>query len=302
MGDKTFSGKVREHAADFAQIYEDFWANYKRSCKAREDSNTDSDLSGDPWRYLFEAPILKRSELSLPHKPATHSDTRDSIAGLFMDPLLQAAVIETAKRLGLADQRVGGIETNDPRIGLAIDLGMLTYDDLEPLYRIPKAKQLAHGKYYVTRHLADGTDPFVWRTLLEVLCRTFLALPGPRQWPAKRTLQLGFDLLKINAEFKKEGKRFSIDKAYKKLNSERGSYKTKYPDGVGRERIEKLLKDVGPMNKDFFRGLKRAFGKEFSEEFDRFLRPRPKTLKEIEQALQQAGQIFSGPMPGNSSL
>ncbi|MGY3341243.1 hypothetical protein ACVWZ4_007431 [Bradyrhizobium sp. USDA 4472] len=48
-------------------------------------------------------------------------------------------------------------------------------------------------------------DPFFWRTLLEIFCRTYIAACGrPPEWSKERKVALGFDLIQIWEEHFKQ--------------------------------------------------------------------------------------------------
>jgi hypothetical protein len=212
--------------------------------------------------------------------------------GLFLDQSLSQNVLDTVRRLKLNEKRLGGIATDDWRVSRALNLGLLSVDDLEPLYS-GSASQRLEGKR-VNRPKVDGGDPFFWRALLEVFCRAFLAETGrPKEWPAKRIVSLAFDLVEIDQKYFKESER-SNRGLFKKLR-EHEPYKSEYWDAdkakwkVSLDAVNKLMKDIKPKD-NILRVLERVkldHETEFFAETDKRFpsKRRPKTLMELNQIL-----------------
>jgi hypothetical protein len=221
------------------------------------------------------------------------------VFGLFLDRSLSQNVLDTVRRLRLNALRLGGIATNDWRVSRALNLGLLSVDDLEPLYS--KSASYSDGKR-IERPRVDGGDPFFWRTLLEVFCRAFLAETGrPKEWPAKRIVSLAFDLVEIDHKYFKDSER-SNRKLFKKLR-EHEPYMSKYWDSdrgkwkVSLDAVNKLMKDIKPKD-DIVRVLERVkidHETQFFAEVDKRFpsRRKPKNLAELNKILESVDRSDS---------
>jgi hypothetical protein len=186
MSDKTFRVRIKEEASDFASIYAGHLAAYK----ARLAANVNG--TPGPWQSTFDIPF----ESSIKRYLAQHPEEK----GDFKPSSMHDAVIDTIHELGLEELHLGAIKYSDFRITVALELGLLTVDDLAPLYVLPEKDQRSLEMGPVTRNKPDRSDPFFWRTLLEIFCRAYIASRGRRPWTLTDKIDLAFDLDEIRRE------------------------------------------------------------------------------------------------------
>jgi hypothetical protein len=286
MGDKTFRDRIEEEVCDFAPIYASYLAAYKARVEARHAENEQGCFSG--WDHAFAIPFDSSTKRYLAEHPEEENDFKSSS--------MHDAVIATIHELGLEELRLGAISGGDPRINLALDLGLLTVDDLAPLYVLPNEDQRSLGMGPITRAKPERDDPFFYRTLLEIFCRAYIASRGRRPWPLARKIDLAFDLDDIRRTLpdKKWNK-----KAVLKILREKDPYKSKYPGsssatpkaGVGEDRVQEITDMIGPMDDYALERLKTIYEAVFFEVADERLQRRPSNLDEIKKALDEAGRI-----------
>jgi hypothetical protein len=290
MGDKTFRKRIEEEVGDFAAIYAGHLAAYKARLKALDEANVNGPLNS--WHHTFDIPFEKSSELYLLKRKRTKKKSA------LKPSSMHSAVIDTIHELGLEDLRLGAINVRDPRISAALDLGLLTVDDLAPLYVKSKKDQRLLGMGPVTRATLNRGDPFFWRALLEILCRAYIASRGRRPWPLTRKVDLAFDLDEIRRTL--PGGKWNKDKVLKVLRTKE-PYKTKYPPsasaaskaGVGEDRVQEITESIGPMNDGALERLKDKFPAVFFEVADKRWEEqgKPADLNKIKKKLEEAGRI-----------
>jgi hypothetical protein len=305
MGDKTFRDKVGEEMKSFARIYADFQADYNAKWKKAHGLKPSDDPEtaifkyrmSDRWTYLFAAPIeaIDPKQAVLDDSPwiEEDEDTHEPkiIAGLRQDDTLRETVLETVKELKLNELRLGGVDTDDYRINIALSDGILTEDDLESLYEMSVPDQLSKLGFEVNRQRVDGSDPFFWRTLLEIFCRAYLAPKGrPLEWSTERNVSLAFDLIEIGARFFKE-KKWSNEEALKILR-QREPYKSKYSEGakwkISLNAVKTVMQKIGPIDDQALKRLKELDEHKFLEELDRrYFKKSPKNLKDLLDVLER---------------
>lgn len=255
MSDKTFKQRVREEAENFRTIYEDFRDDY-RAAKHEEQ------FQDDRWTYLFGVPF---NGFELNAQP--NDDAMRALKVPHRHDAVKAAIHE----LGIHDLRLGGLEIHDIRIATALDLGLATPNDLVP----PSSKNPGEFGQLVTRKKLEYDDPFLYRALLEVLCRALVASKGPTPWPLARTIHLACDMDMIRRKL--PHKRWNKKAVLKALQSE--PLASKYPGsnsknsqaGVGPDRVDEIVKLIGPMDDEALNRLKILFPEAFFKVIDQRL-------------------------------
>ena len=91
----------------------------------------------NPWDYTFAIPF----EDSIKRYLARHPEEK----GDFKSSSMHDAVIATIHELGLEELHLGAITYRDPRVSAALDLGLLTVDDLAPLYVLSEKRPTVVG-------------------------------------------------------------------------------------------------------------------------------------------------------------
>jgi hypothetical protein len=300
----------------YAELQVDYQANRKKAHGHKFIDDPDARIGyriSDPWTYLFVAPIESDQTNSIPlEKDQSETAALKAELGrstdtqfehtlekidLYLDGSLRKAALETVKSLKLNEHRLGGISTNDGRISYALDEGILTMDDLEPFYRMSVPDQLSKMGRYVIRPRVDGTDPFFWRTLLEVFCRTYNAAAGRREeWSTERYVSLAFDLVAIKEQFFK-GTRWSNRAALNKLRITE-PYRTKYLEGkrwkISLDAVNGVVRKIGPMDDTLkvLARIKKAYKESFFREYEERDRHKsPKNLKSLNEVLEDVERL-----------
>jgi hypothetical protein len=257
MSDKTFKQRVLEEAKAFAEIYEHF----REDLEAWRNENGPMD---NDWDHLFAVP-LNGAEAK---EPADRKAARLE----WKVPHKHDAVREAVDQLGDL-MRVGPIVINDQRTSTALEMGLLTPNDIAP-----SPKEGFVGVERLARRLKpEYDDPIFWRALLEILCRAFTASKGRPPWPVNKLIVLAFDLDAIRRD--DPNKSWTISDFQKVLGTNK-KYLNFCPKnasaadqvGVGEELIKRIVKLIGPMDDGALGRLKKLFPKEFDEGFDQYLR------------------------------
>jgi hypothetical protein len=256
MSDKTFKRRVLEEAKAFGEIYEQF----REDLEAWRDQKGSTD---NDWEHLF-AVHLHGSEAN---EPADRKAARLK----WKVPHKHDAVREAVDQLGDL-MRVGPIVIKDQRISTALDIGLLTPNDIAP-----SPKDGFVGIERLARRLKpEYDDPIFWRALLELFCRAFTASRGRSPWPLSKLIVLAFDLDAIRRD--DPDKSWTVSDFQKVLGTNK-KYLKFYPKnasaadqvGVGEDRIKQIIQLIGMENGALGR-LKKLFPKEFDEGLDQFLR------------------------------
>lgn len=226
MSDKSFKERVLAQSANFQEIYADFV--YRLG----------EDPEGERWNDVFniELPDGEIDDLAYEDKEA------------FNEPNRNEAVIKTLIELGVHEEWIGPLHT-DRRIQEAYTVGRLSRRELVP----PE-----FDESLARRHNVTCNDPIFWRTLLEILCRAFVASKGPRPWSLERTIELAFDMDEIRRSLR--GGIWNEEEVLRTL-SNREPYASKYPRtthqaGVGQNRLREIVRDIGPMDDNALDRLK----------------------------------------------
>jgi hypothetical protein len=264
MTEKSWRAKIDERMKSFGRLYREFKEDYEKNNEY-----------GNPWNYLFA---------TIPFVSAARDDTSKKVA-----------VFDTLSRLKLNELPLGAIAYTSPQLGLAIDLGKLNVDDLALIYKMPEAKQRSLLGHSVHRFRADSSDPFFWRTLLEIFCRAYVATGGRTpEWTTERTVSLAFDLIEIGEKHLKDN--WSNREALAILKREepyRSKYIKKGKSKLNLKQIDRVMDEIGPLDGDAMTRVKKLYQGAFFEEVDdRFLRASPKTPQDIAEILDQIGQLF----------
>jgi hypothetical protein len=186
-------------------------------------------------------------------------------------------VLEAIEELGVHKLRLGSLTFKNIedylRVSAALDTGLLTPDDVVP----PSGEGLNEFDGLAQRMMSDPGDPFFWRSLLEILCRAFVASRGRRPWPLHQTIDLAFDLDDIRQTLpKRRWNKRAVLKALRKP-----PYAAKYPrtgsaaalEGVGEDRIQEITDLIGPMDDEaIFVRLRNLFPDAFERVWDARIR------------------------------
>lgn len=181
------------------------------------------------WLHLFGVPF-NGFELN--------EQTNDRAKRELKVPHKHDAVRKAVSKLGVAELRLGALEVKDTRISMALDMGLLTPDDVVP----PSPHAPGDLEKLATRLRPNNDDPIFWRSLLEIFCRAFVATQGPDPWSLAQTIDLAFDLDEIRRTLP-DG--VWNGKMVREALRETERYRTKYPatssaagqGGVGENRI-----------------------------------------------------------------
>jgi hypothetical protein len=277
MPEKNFRERLNDEMSRFAQIYEELQEDYI-SKHEKPDGQPNHLLLGvkaDAWKWLFVTPI-QVSEPEVYGGNALRSD-------------LRKALNDTVEQFKLNELRLAPLGTTSGQIWDDLKDNVLSRRDLEFLYKMPIPDQISKAGYYVTREKVLGSDPFFWRTLLEIFCRVFTAKPNrPLEWLTRRKISLGCDLWSIwQSHFKDGG--FSNQKALVFL---RRNYRKKYHDSgkwkVGIKAVNDLMRKCGPMDDDFLWRLKALDPQLFITEFEKhFFGKTPTNLEDLLSILKR---------------
>jgi hypothetical protein len=249
------------------------------------------------WYQAFEMAFDSSTKRYLADHPEQKND--------FIPTARNDAVIQTIQRLGLDELYINGYTTHDARIPRAIKRGLLTVDDLAPLYKMPADKQKALGMGPMTRFKPDNGEPFFWRTLVEIFCRAYVAAHGPRPWSLEQKIELALDLDQIRRE--KLGGKWDQKRALGILKNDE-PYRTKYPSpnphvknpkgGVGDNRIRSIIKELtGPLDNRALARVKKKHGALYLDVRKQWeaKKTRPVNLDEIRKRLELVPYNFRDP-------
>lgn len=246
MSDKSFKTRVKEEAESFDEIYARFQSDLI--------TKRDEGLVENSWVHLFAVPF---GDSLTYEKPKAEDLERLNVRHKHY------AARKAVEELGLHKRRLGMLEIKDEHIGAALDLGLLTPEAVAP----PSGAGPSSIEGLVSRYKVSHDDPVFWRTLLEILCRAFVALPGRPGWTLFRYIDLAFDLDEIRRDL--PGARWNKDDVLKALKT-REPYKTKYKGtyqyaGVGEDRVQKITDLIGQMDDEALLKLARLFPDETRE-------------------------------------
>jgi hypothetical protein len=286
MGNKSFRERIEEEISNFPAIYAEFVEAHNRYV----DRNMEEGLLNS-WAHTFEVPFENSVKQHLAENP-------EALAKEFPSYSKHATVIATIQELRLHELRLGAISYADPRITVALELGLLDVDDLAPLYLLSEEEQRSLGMGPIRRAEADRSDPFFWRTMLEIFCRAYIASRGRRPWPLTRKIDLAFDLDEIRQTLPNE--RWN-KKAVLKVLRDKEPYKTKYPPsdsaaasaGVGEDRIQEITGWIGPMDDGAMERLKTLHEDLFFKVSDKRWadQRRPRDLDGIKEVLEHSNTL-----------
>lgn len=260
MSDKTFKERVRDEMKDFAEIYEFFRSDLE--------ARTADGMVDDNWLHLFGVPFNG----TLSSEPADRKAARNA----WKIPHKHDAVRKAIHELGVGELRLGPLIVKDLRVSAALDLGLLTPNDVVP----PSKEKRSKLEEFAERLKPDQGDPIFWRTLLEVLCRAVTASRGRPPWALPLMMDLAFDLYEIRRDYEGRNKETSsrnwtADDFIAELRA--SEYADKYPkaksaggqQSVGIDRIQQIIGLVGPMDIEALRRLRNLFPDEFHKTADR---------------------------------
>jgi hypothetical protein len=181
MSNKSFRDRIREEVPEFPDIYAEFYEDFK--------ARAADGLVENVWHHLFAVPF-NGVELN-------ESDEKDAARLKLKVKHKHQAVLEAINDLGLHELQLGALTFNNIedylKVSAVLDTGLLTPDDIVQ----PSGKGFKQFDGLAQRKKADPSDPFFWRSLLEILCRALVAKRGRKPWPLNRTIDLAFDLDEI---------------------------------------------------------------------------------------------------------
>jgi hypothetical protein len=238
MSDKTFKERVTERADTARAIYADFASVFTKNDGEQH------------WLDVFN--------VNFPDGEVDNLIYHTNHA--FNEPGRNDAIIQTVLELGLHELLLGPL-VYDERIEHALTMGQLTECELT----LPNSE---HPQRRFVRHNVSCEDPVFWRTLLEILCRAFVAKKGPQAWTLEKTIDLAFDLDEIRRKLLKGATWNEED--VRNILKKREPYKSKYPGtthqaGVGENRLQEIAKDIGPMDDNALDRLKGKFPESFAK-------------------------------------
>lgn len=272
MTQDTVRARVEREAANFAALYDEFVRNH--------DDKIARDEASSPWLSLFEMPL----------RPLDNDGKGKAKSELQGKPY--EAVVKTIRALKLHNLQLGSLSSTDGRLLDLEDLGF-SAENMAPQYTIPADQQQQMGLKPIKRDYLDYSDPFFWRTLVEIFCRVFTsAHHGATPWTQQKTVELALDMIEINETIL--AWKWNANKVRHRLRQ--APYRDRYPGpsdrigGVGEDRIRTIVKLIGPMDGSASSRLHALFPNEFSAALRK--RRRPKTVKDIQARLSQtrAGQ------------
>ena len=248
MSDKSFRDRIREEIPEFPDIYAEFYEDFKARAAEGKVENV--------WHHLFAVPF-NGLELDEPERDAARQKLKVKHK--------HQAVLDAICELGLHELQLGALcfinREAYLKVSAVLDTGLLTPDDIVQ----PSGKGFKQFEGLAQRMKPDPSDPFFWRSLLEILCRALVAKRGRKPWPLHRTIDLAFDLFEIQQAL--PDKRWSVKAAKQALK--KAPYYAKYSEEVGEERIQDIIDLIGPMDEEgIFVRLRNLFPDTFEKVWD----------------------------------